>query len=1720
MITYRYILTVLLFLFSSLEVICQVDCTNALALTPGSQQCGDSPGQPGNFPDDGSSPENPCHISFNGDEYWFEYSAQETGERLDLIASNISENSVGLFVFDDCPDSSPSCNISDTNIGNNSDDLLVQTLPLTAGVSYKIAIIRINGSTSFCLDATVIPPTGCEITSIVAGAQTPCDTVDNQFEQDVIITFNMPPGSGQLDVNNQQFSIGPSPQTVTLVGLNSDGAQVDVTAFFTDDIYCTLTETNVFTAPSTCIIGSACDNAVVLTPGTQQCGNSSGQSGSFPDNGNAPVNPCDNSYNDGEYWFEHSPQEDGEILELLISGITDNLTGLFVFDNCPGSTPSCITFDVNNGSSTSDLMISTPPLSLGTTYKIAIANEDLIDSYSTAFCLDATIIPPTGCSITSVTVGSQSSCDPSNNQYTQDVIITFENPLSTGQVDVNGQLFAIGTSPQTITLTGLAANENPVDVTAFFTDDIYCTLTETALFNAPTACIAGSACDNSVILTPGTQQCGNSEGYTGSFPGNGSAPNNPCHVHHNDAEYWYTYTAQNSGEILELSLSSITGTWVGLFVLDDCPGSSPTCIESDVNSGSSTSDLYVATPTLTAGVEYKIVVATWFSYDNYGTSFCLDAILHPPTNCNISDVSAGSQSVCDANTDEYSQDIIVTYTDPPASGSLRVNEQYFIIETSPQTVTLTELLSDGNAVDIAVDFTDDLTCSFLQSSVFTAPEPCKPGATCQIAVGLSPGTQQCDNSNGNQGSFGTIFDSNENPCNSSYTDNEFWFEYSPSVSGEILDLTVSGLTETFVGLFVINQCPDSTPSCLAHEVNTNSTSDISLSTPPLYTGTTYKIALAMDDLFSIGSFSFCLDVIVQPPSGCTITSITAGAQTICDPVTGEYTQEVTISYDLPPNTGQLNVNGQLFTIGSSPQTEILVGLISDGNPVDVSAFFTDDVFCSLIENSAFTAPEDCLEGSMCETPKLLTPGTQQCGDSAGHPGDFPLGGGSPSNPCQVQYNADEYWYEYTPVETGEILELTLSNISNFNAGLFVFDNCPSSSPNCLGSDTNAGSDTGDLFVTTPSLTAGISYKIAIANRQFSSYNTAFCLDAVLYSPTDCEITSIGAGNQGSCDPLTGIYTQEVIVTYNMQPTMGQLEVNGQSFTITSSPQTVTLTGLIANGESININAEFTDDITCSFFQQDVFTAPPTCIPSASCATAILLTPGNQQCGNSQGQPGDFDGDGGSPFNPCGSNYNDDEYWLEYIAQDSGEILVLMASGITEPYAGLFLFNNCPDSSPSCLASDQNLNSTNDLTITSSPLTEGVTYKIMISNYGIFSNDTEFCLDATVFPPTDCDIVSVAVGSQSSCDTTNNLYTQEIIVTYEIPPNSGQMNVNDQLFEIESSPQTITLVGLIADGLAVDLNIEFTDDPTCTFFESDFFTAQESCIPGSSCGAAVAVTPGSQQCGNSQGQAGSFPNDGSSPSNPCIANYNADEYWFEYSAQTTGETLELLVSGITQYYTGLFVLDGCLGMSPNCIADDVNYFSLNDLNLNTPLLSAGQVYKIVIVNWNFLGSSTAFCLDVIVHPPPPCNIFYTGVHTSCGENNGQITADVIMATGEVSYTLDGASVSMPVDSLMPGSYAIIATDEDGCTISETISINSSQNTDVINANYVGPAVGSWNVSSHWDDGRIPTACTIVNIASGKVVFTDTGTENLCKILDLDSGSQLNIKPNSTIHINGQ
>ncbi|MFZ1703529.1 MAG: reprolysin-like metallopeptidase [Saprospiraceae bacterium] len=209
------------------------------------------------------------------------------------------------------------------------------------------------------------------------------------------------------------------------------------------------------------------------------------------------------------------------------------------------------------------------------------------------------------------------------------------------------------------------------------------------------------------------------------------------------------------------------------------------------------------------------------------------------------------------------------------------------------------------------------------------------------------------------------------------------------------------------------------------------------------------------------------------------------------------------------------------------------------------------------------------------------------------------------------------FYSYTPLPTsvlfqeitgpGFVYELNASNSSNFtvthvavdiNTGLVVAHHLTADFTSLPMGNYRIYTITYKVGGTSPPANVDPDDWIGlpVGEIQFSN-----CLRfSTNYRPIEvlsaCSISSVTAGQQTPCVVATNVYTQEVVVVYDQAPLTGQLSVNGQLFDITSSPQTVTLINLDSDGLPVNVEAFFTDLVSCSKVVGELFVAPVNCCP--------------------------------------------------------------------------------------------------------------------------------------------------------------------------------------------------------------------------------------------------------------------------------------------------------------------------------------------------------------------------------------------------------------------------------------------------------------------------------------------------------------------------------------------
>lgn len=348
-------------------------------------------------------------------------------------------------------------------------------------------------------------------------------------------------------------------------------------------------------------------------------------------------------------------------------------------------------------------------------------------------------------------------------------------------------------------------------------------------------------------------------------------------------------------------------------------------------------------------------------------------------------------------------------------------------------------------------------------------------------------------------------------------------------------------------------------------------------------------------------------------SPCSVSEINPGSQTNCGSNGNTYDQQLTIYHEDTPYDGQMIVNGQEFSVGTSPQTITLQDLPSNGQEITINISFSDDILCNTSFDGIVQAPVSC-----CANFRLLEV----------HPEDEYI---TLKNFGDCQADISNY------VLVSESAFVVIDNLQVVNGDKNI---APGEAVTLYWNNWNPGSQKRELalykpfanpenpnhlvdFVqwTQPGSThestaqmAGVweagQFVEAVSPYSFIGEADDYGVMYWDYASLPCDIISISAGVQGACNPGNQTYSQEIIVQYENPPSDGYLNVKNQLFEITGSPQTVVLTGLPANGQTQIVTAYFTEQQSCSISMYNIFSAPDPCEPA-----------GSGDC------PGDFNGDG-------------------------------------------------------------------------------------------------------------------------------------------------------------------------------------------------------------------------------------------------------------------------------------------------------------------------------------------------------------------------------------------------------------------------------------------------------------------------------------------------------------
>ncbi len=191
--------------------------------------------------------------------------------------------------------------------------------------------------------------------------------------------------------------------------------------------------------------------------------------------------------------------------------------------------------------------------------------------------------------------------------------------------------------------------------------------------------------------------------------------------------------------------------------------------------------------------------------------------------------------------------------------------------------------------------------------------------------------------------------------------------------------------------------------------------------------------------------------------------------------------------------------------------------------------------------------------------------------------------------------------------------------------------------------------------------------------------------------------------------------------------------------------------------------------------------------------------------------------------------------------------------------------------------------------------------------------------------------------------------------------------------------------------------------------------------------------------------------------------------------------------------------------------------------------SGGTYSVTVTDAN----SCSTVQQVVVSEPAALQASYNIEHVKCfGEQNGTIT--IMVSGGSIPYQFlwNTGSVSQNLYNLLPGTYSITITDDNGCTLSQSYTVNQPSALSLTKTysqylcgdtaiGYIQLAVngGTPAYSYHWNNNE--TAANLYELSGGIYIVTITDA-NQCSLVDttyiiMSNLSQATIQYNGTTHI---
>ncbi|WP_053971900.1 GEVED domain-containing protein [Mangrovimonas sp. ST2L15] len=367
------------------------------------------------------------------------------------------------------------------------------------------------------------------------------------------------------------------------------------------------------------------------------------------------------------------------------------------------------------------------------------------------------------------------------------------------------------------------------------------------------------------------------------------------------------------------------------------------------------------------------------------------------------------------------------------------------------------------------------------------------------------------------------------------------------------------------------------------------------------------------------------------------------------------------------------------------------GPYDDASEATISAVHSDAVCDFEVGTFTNTCP---IPGQICETAIPITALPYDTNDStANYFDDY---SGSPGNCNSSSYlNGDDVFYQYDAVADSNLL-ISLYDLSDNYAGLFVYTSCEDIGTNCIASVSN-GWGSGDLSFELE-VTEGTSYYFVISTWA-SPQSTEYGFSIIEYN---CVQGVAEATVDSDCD------NDQFYIDVEVSEVGDMIQLNDGTTTLDVTAAGTYTFGPYVNGSEITVSGVHADS-SCDFVVGTVAYSCP--IPGQICETAIEIVELPYLTSDDTANYFDDYENGSSS---CSSYYMSGDDVVYSFTPDTDDVYTITLSNLGSTWSGLHVLDGCPNTDPTCVGFAGSSNS--DDRIVEVELFAGSTYYIIVSTW--------------------------------------------------------------------------------------------------------------------------------------------------------------------------------------------------------------------------------------------------------------------------------------------------------------------------------------------------------------------------------------------------------------------